>query len=313
MTQYTDLCKPSVEIINYTEKAPLLIAGSSKLTLSSKPIDVILSEMDENEIRKWVVELIRRGHGTPLEHAIYSFEITCSRACSHQLVRHRIASYTQLSQRRGDKMLREVVLEAAKVLGVEPPPKPLKHSDYAEYVKVLESLSNSHVDWDTLARVLCRGFIIPPKALHSRDYVFLKELLYSLTSYYKALANGYTPEDARFLLPQAAKTRVYVTMNARELVENFLPLRMCSHAQWEIRYIAWSLWRKLSKIHKVIFAYTGPRCVLLENRVRSIPCSLEDFLSGKCCFTITKCPELVAREHIGECLESASRDPWMSK
>ena len=38
-------------------------------------------------------------HESPLEHASLTFHVTCSRACSHQLVRHRIASYSQQSQR----------------------------------------------------------------------------------------------------------------------------------------------------------------------------------------------------------------------
>jgi thymidylate synthase (FAD) len=39
------------------------------------------------------------AHESPLEHASLTFHVTCSRACSHQLVRHRIASYSQQSQR----------------------------------------------------------------------------------------------------------------------------------------------------------------------------------------------------------------------
>ena len=39
------------------------------------------------------------AHESPLEHSVMTFHITCSRACSHQLVRHRIASYSQQSQR----------------------------------------------------------------------------------------------------------------------------------------------------------------------------------------------------------------------
>lgn len=47
----------------------------------------------------FIKNLIKRGHESVLEHASVSFEIICSRACSHQLVRHRIASYSQESQR----------------------------------------------------------------------------------------------------------------------------------------------------------------------------------------------------------------------
>ena len=52
-------------------------------------------EKAENFIRR----MVKTGHESPLEHASLTFHITCSRACSHQLVRHRIASYSQQSQR----------------------------------------------------------------------------------------------------------------------------------------------------------------------------------------------------------------------
>lgn len=47
----------------------------------------------------FIRKMMRSGHESPLEHASLSFHLTCSRACSHQLVRHRIASYSQQSQR----------------------------------------------------------------------------------------------------------------------------------------------------------------------------------------------------------------------
>lgn len=52
-------------------------------------------EAAENFIRR----MVKTGHESPLEHAALTFHLTCSRACSHQLVRHRIASYSQQSQR----------------------------------------------------------------------------------------------------------------------------------------------------------------------------------------------------------------------
>lgn len=52
-------------------------------------------EAAENFIRR----MVKTGHESPLEHASLTWHITCSRACSHQLVRHRIASYSQQSQR----------------------------------------------------------------------------------------------------------------------------------------------------------------------------------------------------------------------
>lgn len=53
-------------------------------------------------------------------------------------------------------------------------------------------------------------------------------------AYRSAIENGTRPEDARFLLPEAAKTRIAVTMNCRELFHVF-DMRMDKAAQWEVR------------------------------------------------------------------------------
>lgn len=50
--------------------------------------------------RKFITSCIKLGHVSPLEFANATFTVTCSRATSHQIVRHRLASYTQESQRR---------------------------------------------------------------------------------------------------------------------------------------------------------------------------------------------------------------------
>lgn len=50
-------------------------------------------------MRKLIQACIKSGHHSVLEHSSFSFHVTCSRACSHQLVRHRVASYSQQSQR----------------------------------------------------------------------------------------------------------------------------------------------------------------------------------------------------------------------
>lgn len=49
--------------------------------------------------KEFIRKMMRSGHESPLEHASLTFHLVCSRACSHQLVRHRIASYSQQSQR----------------------------------------------------------------------------------------------------------------------------------------------------------------------------------------------------------------------
>jgi len=255
--------KPSVRLIQYIENAPKIIASAGKLTISPKEFQEIYDKMTVEKTKVWIQELIKRGHGSPLEHSIYIFAVTCSRVASHQLVRHRIASYTQLSQRYSDKYIRSLITKASAKIKEKKDIVFDKTISYKEYVNILqETLRDSTINFWELVDIVSEAFIIPPKILSKKDFSFLRHLIKSLIHYYQLLSDGVTYEDARFVLPQAIKTRILVSMNARELVESFLPLRMCSHAQWEIRYIAWSLWKILKNIHPDIFLYTGPRCVL---------------------------------------------------
>ena len=67
-------------------------------------------------------------------------------------------------------------------------------------------------------------------------------------------------EDARFVLPNAAATRLVVTMNARELM-HFFSLRCCNRAQWEIRELAEKMFTLVYPVAPHIFAKAGPACL----------------------------------------------------
>lgn len=67
-------------------------------------------------------------------------------------------------------------------------------------------------------------------------------------------------EDARFVLPGAAATRMTMTMNARELL-HFFSLRMCNRAQWEIRELAWQMYALVYPLVPSVFENAGPGCV----------------------------------------------------
>ncbi len=67
-------------------------------------------------------------------------------------------------------------------------------------------------------------------------------------------------EDARFVLPNAAETKMIVTMNARSLM-NFFNLRCCNRAQWEIRDVAWQMLELVLEVAPSIFGNCGASCV----------------------------------------------------
>jgi thymidylate synthase (FAD) len=130
---------------------------------------------------------IREGHESIIEHASATFEIGgLSRAASHQLVRHRLASYSQESQR---------YVEMSNPQWVVP--------------EAIADDPRAQIVWDRFAREV------------KATYADLREL-------------GVRKEDARYVLPNAAATRLVVTMNFREMLHLFR-LRICPAAQWEIR------------------------------------------------------------------------------
>ena len=64
------------------------------------PPPTLKHDMTDEDVAKLVRILVRSGHHSALEHATFSFAVDgVSRACTHQLVRHRVASYNQQSQR----------------------------------------------------------------------------------------------------------------------------------------------------------------------------------------------------------------------
>jgi thymidylate synthase (FAD) len=87
------------------------------------------------------------------------------------------------------------------------------------------------------------------------------------------ISRGVPVEDARYILPNAAVTRIIVTMNAREL-NHFFQLRCCRRAQWEIRNMAKEMLKKVKKVAPVIFNKSGPGCL-------RGPCTEGEFTCGK--------------------------------
>jgi len=88
-----------VKLIRHTPDPDRTVAAAARLCYSAAEVDDLLS-MDEAEVRRMINMLRERGHESPLEHASFTFVVEgVSRACSHQLVRHRLASYSQQSQR----------------------------------------------------------------------------------------------------------------------------------------------------------------------------------------------------------------------
>lgn len=169
------------------------------ISATKRPLEVIsiaagTSYGKDNFSEKRVWTCWNNGHMSVFEHAVFTARIEgISRACSHQLVRHRMASFVQESQR---------------------------------YCKIDTESNDWYVKPDWFKDFTENG----------KD-VFEQHMKAAANRYNAALKLGCKPEDARYLLPEATKTSLTMTMNVRELY-HFLDLRMDKNAQWEIRNLA---------------------------------------------------------------------------
>jgi len=89
-----------VTLIDYTPNPELIIAAAARSSASSTNARELLQRLSREQVDRLLSQLLNSGHMTPFEHASFTFSIEgISRVTSHQLVRHRLASYTQQSQR----------------------------------------------------------------------------------------------------------------------------------------------------------------------------------------------------------------------
>jgi thymidylate synthase (FAD) len=125
----------NVKLIGYTPNPENLPAMAAKLTHSkTKPED--LNKSSDKELSKILEHVIKLGHTSVVEHSIFTFAISdVSRSLTHQLVRHRMASYAQQSQRYVNLNEPNYVI----------PPKILKNKDMKKaYENTMENIWNQY-------------------------------------------------------------------------------------------------------------------------------------------------------------------------
>ncbi|MGB4093274.1 MAG: FAD-dependent thymidylate synthase [Ruminococcus flavefaciens] len=226
-----------VELIAHTPEPEKLAATAAKLCYSSSDIGTLRDGLTEDKVDSFIDMIVSIGHESVLEHVSFTFGIEgISRACSHQLVRHRIASYSQKSQR----YVNENGFEFITPPEIDALPEAKEEFDRImdeiteSYEKIADLLTDKHK-----VRLMAEGMDEKQAASKARK-----------------LAN----EDARFLLPNACETKIVVTMNVRSLF-NFFRHRCCNRAQWEIRAVANEMLRLCLEAAPHIFAHAGPSCV----------------------------------------------------
>ncbi|MDR1966709.1 MAG: FAD-dependent thymidylate synthase [Synergistaceae bacterium] len=89
-----------VRLVAHTTEPARLVAAAAKLCYSASSVGDLYDGLDSEKIRHFLKLLRDAGHLSPFEHASFTYAIEgVSRVATHQLVRHRVASYSQQSQR----------------------------------------------------------------------------------------------------------------------------------------------------------------------------------------------------------------------
>lgn len=213
----------AVILLAGTFEPEFIAALAGKRCYSGLPNEELAGKVwDEQQHTDFINKLMSMGHVTPVEHASFTFMVEgVSRSLLAQLTRHRIASYSVQSQR---------------------------------YCGETADKNDG-----------CFDFIVPKRiqelGLEATFSAQMKQVQGWYDYWVRALGGGRDAfEDARFVLPNAAETKLVFTMNARELL-HFFSLRCCQQAQWEIRDMADAMLALVKPTAPTVFAKAGPACM----------------------------------------------------
>lgn len=170
---------------------------------------------DESAI-KFAQNIIKRGHEAVLEHCSFTVKFIVDRGVSHEIVRHRVASYCQESTR------------------------------YCNYSK--DKFGNEI----TVIRPCFWREDEDENKEHIKFAVWKRSMAEAESAYFELVRMGATPQEARAVLPNSLKTEVVMTANIREW-RHFLKLRTSSAAHPQIREVAIPLLKELKKKIPVLF------------------------------------------------------------
>ena len=193
-----NVTKPSVEIIDMKDYDEIIkkIEKIGRVCYKSE------SNISDGSAERFITNILKRGHESVIENEAITVRMICDRGITHEIVRHRIASYSQESTRycnyAGDKFGNEItVIDIAN--GFEYDLN--KETDLKKYEAWMRAMKNAE------------------------------------KSYFEMLALGATPQEARSVLPNSLKTEIVMTMNLRAW-RNFFRLRCDHHAHPQMREVA---------------------------------------------------------------------------
>ena len=177
---------------------------------------------DGETAKKFVKMLIDRGHEAMIEHSFLSVKFTVDRGVSHELVRHRIASFAQESTRYVNYSL----------------------DKFGNEINVIDI--NGGIELD--AKMNGTPDSIIDVILHE----WIEAMQDAEKHYMRMIELGATPQIARSVLPNSTKTEITITANYREW-RNFFKLRTANTAHPSMREVTIPLLKELKDKLPIIF------------------------------------------------------------
>lgn len=260
-----------VKLISHTMNPELVIATAGKLCYSPSNIDDLMEKQTEEGIEKFVNMITSIGHGSVLEHTSFTFGIEgVSRSLTHQLVRHRIASYSQQSQR----YVKEVQFEY--VIPQDIKNNPILIESYKNHMEDTQRLYDEIVDklmYDYIYNEDKYGKFVDIQLkkcnIDKNEFEYWKKENKDSDKFVEVLRESYKKlcstlekkaiENARYIFPNACETKIICTMNLRSLI-NFCHHRCCRRAQEEIFNLAWTMLKEVEKVSPLLAKSLGASC-----------------------------------------------------
>ena len=205
--------KPTVELLSTEPYGDMLrrIERIGRVCYKSE------DRIEEGSAEKFIRGIIRRGHESVLEHEKLTARIVCDRGVTHEIVRHRIASYSQESTR------------------------------YCNYVKEKFGRQITCIDLATGFR-----YDLNNESDRKKYDVWQQAMENAERSYFQMIELGATPQEARSVLPNSLKTELVTTMDLREW-RHFFRLRADTAAHPQCREVACMLLDRFAREYPVFF------------------------------------------------------------
>jgi thymidylate synthase (FAD) len=217
------LIQPYCEILTPIDRIDIL----KRIEVAGRTAYKSEEKITEDSASNFVKGVIKRGHESVIEHVSLSVKFVCDRGISHELVRHRLASFTQESTRfcnySKDKFDNRLTFVIPEWCNVEP----------GKYVKDIEQ---------------------PAYSMHVSDSqkLWVDVMWNCETSYLELLNQGWTPQQARSVLPNSLKTEVIMSANLREW-RHILKVRCAQDAHPQMRELMIPLQKELAGLLPEIF------------------------------------------------------------